>query len=158
MENEKNSLELSSSSILNITKSDISTMVADFVVQLRDGDEDPVKALIAVKKGLEFFTQLDKSVRQVVNGKIKLQKGESLSMYNAEITEKESGVKYDYSYCKDSEWDYLTSLIDPLIEKRKARENFLKNIRKELIDEDTGEIIQPPLRTGALGYQISIKK
>src|SRR5690606_30354141 len=155
---ENNSLELSSNSLLNLSKSDISVMVSDFVFMLREGDEDPVKALIAVKKGLEFFTQLDKSVRQVVNGKIKLQKGESLVKYNAEITEKEAGVKYDYSYCKDSVWDELTKQIDPLLAQRKEREEFLKTLRKDLIDEDTGEIIHPPLRTGALTYQISIKK
>jgi len=155
---ENNSLELSSNSLLNLKKSDISAMVSDFVFMLREGDEDPVKALIAVKKGLEFFTQLDKSVRQVVNGKIKLQKGESLVKYNAEITEKEAGVRYDFTYCKDSIWNELTSEIEPLLAERKEREEFLKTLRNDYIDEYTGEIIHPPLRTGALTYQISIKK
>ena len=155
---ENNSIELSSNSLLNLSKSDISVMVSDFVFMLREGEEDPVKALIAVKKGLEFFTQLDKSVRQVVNGKIKLQKGEALVKYNAEITEKEAGVRYDFTYCKDSVWNELTNQIEPLLAERKEREEFLKTLRKDLIDEDTGEIIHPPLRTGALTYQISIKK
>lgn len=155
---DNNNLDVRSSTLLNLKKSDITTMVSDFVFQLREGDEDPIRALIAVKKGLEFFTQLDKSVRQVVNGKIKLQKGESLIKHNAEITEKEAGVKYDYTYCKDSVWDELTKQIEPLLADRKQREEFLKTLRKDYIDEDTGEIIRPPLRTGALTYQISISK
>lgn len=97
-------------------------------------------------------------MRQAVSGKIKLQKGEELSMFNATITEKESGVKYDFSYCEDGEWDSLNREMETIKAKLKIREDFLKTLRKEFIDEDTGEVIQPPLRTGSLGYQISIKK
>ncbi|QBQ41113.1 hypothetical protein E2P86_08070 [Sphingobacterium psychroaquaticum] len=155
---EKESLMLSSSSILNITKSEIKTIASDFVARVLEGEEDHLKALVAIKKGSELFKELESQVRQAVSGKIKLQKGEELSMFNATITEKESGVKYDFSYCEDGEWDSLNREMETIKAKLKIREDFLKTLRKEFIDEDTGEVIQPPLRTGSLGYQISIKK
>ena len=110
------------------------------------------------KKLDELSKQYNEKVRQLVSGKIKLQKGESYIKYDVEITEEETGVRYDYSKCNDAEWNQLNDQIEPLLAQRKQREEFLKTIRKEFVDEETGEIIQPPIRSGKLGYKLSLKK
>ncbi len=159
MEDENNFLILPDSNpLLNFSKENISLIVSNVAHRLNEGLEDPIKALVIGRKLDELSKTYNDSIRQLVSGKIKLQKGEQLVMYGTQITEEETGVRYDYSYCNDGEWDLLTSQIEPLLAKRKAREEFLKTLRKEFIDEDTGEVIQPPLRTGKLGYKLTLKK
>ncbi len=159
MEEENNFLILPDSNpLLNFSKNDISLIVSNVAHRLNEGNEDPIKALVIGRKLDELSKSYNESIRQIVSGKIRLQKGEQLVMYGTMITEEEIGVRYDYSKCNDGEWDLLTSQIEPLLEKRKAREEFLKTLRKEFIDEETGEVIQPPLRTGKLGYKLTFKK
>ncbi len=159
MEEENNFLILPDNNpLLNFSKKDISSIVSNVSNRLNEGFEDPIKALVIGRKLDELAKVYNESIRQFVSGKIRLQKGEELVIYGTSITEGETGVRYDYSKCNDGEWDFLTSQIEPLLEKRKAREEFLKTLRKEFIDEDTGEVIQPPLRTGKMGYKLSFKK
>lgn len=146
------------SPILSLNKSSISSLIDQVCHSLTEGNEDPVKALVMGKKLDELSKKYNEKVRQLVSGKIKLQKGESYIKYDVEITEEETGVRYDYSKCNDAEWNQLNDEIEPLLAKRKEREEFLKTIRKEFVDEETGEIIQPPLRSGKLGYKLSLKK
>ncbi len=159
MEEQEFSLVLpENNSLLNLNKSSISVLVNNVVHNLNEGLEDPVKALVIGKKLDELAKQYNESIRQQVSGKIKLQKGESYRRYDVEITEEETGVRYDYSHCNDAEWNQITKELEPLLLKRKQREEFLKTIRKEFVDEETGEIIQPPIRSGKLGYKLSLKK
>ncbi|MVZ67403.1 hypothetical protein GQF61_16230 [Sphingobacterium sp. DK4209] len=146
------------SPLLSLNKSTIHLLVSEVCHSINEGNEDPVKALVIGKKLDELSKQYNESVRQLVSGKIKLQKGESHLAFDVEIKEEETGVKYDYSICNDSEWNTITEKIEPLLIQKKNREEFLKTLRKEFIDEDTGEVIQPPLRTGKLGYKLSLKK
>jgi len=157
-ENNKLLLLPTDSPILSLNKTTIRDLVSQVCLSIQDGVEDPVKALVIGKKLDELSKIYNESVRPLIAGKIKLQKGESYKAYDVEIKEEETGVRYDYSYCNDSEWNRLTEEIEPLVLLRKQREEFLKTIRKEYIDEDTGEIIQPPLRSGTLGYKLSLKK
>lgn len=56
---EKESLMLSSSSILNITKSEIKTIASDFVARVLEGEEDHLKALVAIKKVQNYSRSLN---------------------------------------------------------------------------------------------------
>lgn len=146
------------SPILSLNKDSISSLINQVCHSITEGNEDPVKALVMGKKLDELSKQYNEKVRQLVSGRIRLQKGESYIKYDVEITEEETGVRYDYSKCNDAEWNQLTEQIEPLLAQRKQREEFLKTIRKEFVDEETGEIIQPPIRSGKLGYKLSLKK
>lgn len=149
---------LSPPNLLTCTKADIANLVSNVCENLNDGLLDHAQALVVGKKLEELFKQYNEAVRQLSKGKIKLHKGESYITHGVEITEAETGVKYDYSKCNDSEWNSLTEKIEPLIELRKSREKFLQSIRKDWIDEETGEVINPPLRTGSTSYKLTFKK
>lgn len=145
-------------SFLTLSKSEISDIVAEVAYNLNEGFIDHDKAIVVGKKLDELSKQYNETVRQLSKGKIKLQKGEVYLKNGVEITEAETGVSYDYSSCDDGEWNLLTEKIEPLIAMRKTRESFLKTIRKEYVNEDTGEVIQPPLRTGSTSYKLTFKK
>ncbi|MCR9066769.1 MAG: hypothetical protein NXI00_22555, partial [Cytophagales bacterium] len=63
---------------------------------------------------------------------------------------KSQSTRYDYSGCQDPELNDLTKELAILTEKIKARESFLKGLKKPLtvIDEETGDIskIFPPVK------------
>jgi hypothetical protein len=77
------------------------------------------------------------------------------------ITLKETGVRYDYSVCKDPEWEELTSTLSNTKEAIKKRETFLKSVSEPftLLDERTGEVvrIELPNKTSKTNISITLK-
>lgn len=74
----------------------------------------------------------------------------------------ESGVKYDYS--SDSEWCRLNQAFEEAKKALKERESFLKGIPQPklkggtlgvFVDEETGEIIDPPVRSSTTTVKVS---
>lgn len=147
--------------LIDLNKQYISETVRMATASVTDGFFDPIKALVYAKKGQELFTALEKSIRPIAEDKQRLAKGETYSLHNAEVAQRESGVKYDFSVCGDLEWDALKAKSDALAVELKAREDFLKKVTKDLevVDTDSGETytIHPPIRSGKLGLTISIK-
>lgn len=69
--------------------------------------------------------------------------GKTTRQYGAEFQIKETGVKYDYSICDDSELDELDINIKELTEKKKIREKFLKSIKGEVFDNNGVKLNAP---------------
>ncbi|KIO75255.1 hypothetical protein TH53_21840 [Pedobacter lusitanus] len=147
--------------LLNLTKSYISDTVKMATKSVTEGHYDPIKALVYAKKGQELFTQLEKSIRPIAEDQQKLSKGEVYSVHNADVSQKESGVKYDFSTCDDREYNELKEKHESISADLKVREEFLKRVNKDLevVDTETGEsyTIHPPVRSGKMGLTISIK-
>lgn len=154
-------LQFKTGDLLNLTKRYISDSVQMAVTSVTQGDYDPIKALVYAKKGQELFTQLEKAIRPIAEDKQRLAKGEVYSLHNADVAQRESGVKYDFTTCGDKEWEELKAKHDELSAELKSREEFLKKVSKpmELVDTESGEsyTVQPPVRSGKLGLTISIK-
>lgn len=150
-------VEIKDSTLLNITKADISLIAEEARVKLSEGLVDPLQVLVKAKKGIEMMSALEKIARPFAESKSRLSKGEVYSKYGAEISESMNGVKYDFTVCGDSEWDSINSEMLILDKKKKEREKFLKTLTKPIADSDTGEIINPPIKTGKLGLNIKIK-
>ncbi len=149
-------LEVSTDSLLNLNKAYIGSLVEQARANLSEGHIDPLKLLVTAKKGQELFTQLEKTVRPYAEGEARLGKGEVYKKFGCDITERMTGVSYDFTNCDDSEWNSLTDQINTLTEQRKDREKFLKTITKPIFDED-GVQINPPIHKGKLGLAIQIK-
>lgn len=79
----------------------------------------------------------------------------------AEVIKKETGAKYDYSVCADSEWERCSVEEKSAAEKRKEREKFLKTLTKPLTiaNEETGEMetLNPPIKSSQTNIQISFQ-
>lgn len=156
MEENNFELEVSPSTLLDLNKSYISNVLEQARQNLSDGNVDALKLFITAKKGQELFTQLEKTVRPYAEQETRLGKGEVYKKFGCEITEKMTGVSYDFTNCDDSEWNDLTEKIEELTSKRKEREKFLKTITKTIFDEN-GVEIKPPIMKGRLGLNVSIK-
>jgi len=149
-------LEVSTDVLLNLNKDYIGSLVEQARVNLSDGQIDALKLLVTAKKGQELFSQLEKTVRPYAESETRLGKGEIYKKFGCDISEKMTGVSYDFSNCDDSEWNDLNAQILDLTEKRKKRETFLKTLRKSIYDEN-GIEIKPPIHKGKLGLAVSIK-
>jgi hypothetical protein len=147
--------------LLNLTKQYMNDTVRMATRSVTEGSYDPIKALVYAKKGQELFTLLEKAIRPIAEDKQRLSKGEVYTIHNADVAQRESGVKYDFTACNDAEYDSLKSTHETVSTALKAREDFLKKVSKdmELVDTNTGEsyTVHPPIRSGKLGLTISIK-
>lgn len=149
-------LEVSTDVLLNLNKDYIGSLVEQARLNLSDGQIDALKLLVTAKKGQELFSQLEKTVRPYAEAETRLGKGEVYKKFGCDITERMTGVSYDFTNCDDSEWNSLTEQINSLTEQRKDREKFLKALTKPLFDED-GVQINPPIHKGKLGLAVTIK-
>jgi len=154
-------LNFSVDNLINLNKMYMSDIVKMATESVTEGNYDPIKALVYAKKGQELFTQLEKAIRPIAEDAQRLAKGEVYDIHNSVITQKETGVKYDFTSCNDSEYNSLKERFDILELELKCREAFLKNVHKDMeqVDTETGETytIHPPIRSGKLGLAISIK-
>lgn len=153
-------LEISLTSLLNLNKAYMGQITDNAMRAVTDGHYDSITALVIAKKGLELFTQLEKKVRPIAEHHARLGKGEVYTKFNTDITQKESGVKYDFSACDDAEWETINAKMELYSNMLKEREKFLKTITKPMtiVDQETGDILElkPPIRSGKLGLNISI--
>lgn len=154
--NQEFEIEVSPSKLLDLNKDYISQTVEQARVNLSEGFTDALKLFITAKKGQELFTQLEKVIRPYAEQETRLGKGEVYKKYGCEITERMTGVSYDFSVCDDEEWNELSNQIAELDKKKKEREKFLKTITKPIFDEN-GVEIKPPIQKGKMGLAISIK-
>jgi hypothetical protein len=73
----------------------------------------------------------------------------------------EAGVKYDYSDCKDLEYNTLSIQLEALKSTLKDRETFLKAIKQplQMVDETSGECytIYPPKKTSTTTLKVTFK-
>ena len=123
-------------SLLDTTKSERASFVADLIDKLKDGLADPIKVHLQVKKMEDLLTQIKEHNEYrdlVMDEAVKF--GKKFEMYGAAFEIKNGAGKYDYS--TDAE-------IVELQKKIKDRQEFLKRIPAkglEIVDKETGEII-----------------
>lgn len=140
------------------TKTNIETAAASMVAETLSGDNyvlDDVLRLKAIAEAIKKYMDDDRIREAVVN---EVQKyGKKADFKGATFELRETGVKYDFSSCGDSEYNSLIEQKRVLDEKIKEREALLKRIPYRgttLLDEDTGEYyhINPPVRSATEGY------
>lgn len=150
-------IEVSTSTLLTLNKDYISSLTNQVQNLLMNGELDEMKLFVTAKKGLELFTQLEKIVRPFAEDKARLSKGEVYTLHGVELTETMNGVRYDFTNCNDSEWNEAFLREQEAKADRINREKFLKTLTKAIADPDTGEIINPPIKSGKLGLNAKIK-
>jgi hypothetical protein len=123
-------------SLLDTTKEQRASFVADLIDKLQDGLADPVKVHLQVKKMEDLLNQIKENQdykNLVMEEAVKY--GKTFELYGALFEIKNGAGKYDYS--ADAE-------IAELQKKIKDRQEFLKGIPAkglEVVDKKTGEII-----------------
>lgn len=148
---------------LSETTKEIRIGFADSVIQkIQEGEVNPLDIHLQVKT-MEDVVKLinnDPEYKRLLLEEIE-KVGEKYSYHNAVFSTTETGVKYDYTVCKDPEWDNLNKDFLILKEKLKEREEFLKNIPIKGLElvTDEGEVVTllPPLKTSNTTVAVKLK-
>lgn len=153
--------ETSIPAIVNYNKKEIAENVSKIVTLVTDGHEDELNTLIFAKKGVEFFSQLEKAIRPIAEEKIRIGRSETYSKYNVDVVVADTGVKYDYSACGDPVWQRLKEQAEAAAKALKEREDMLKTIKSQqtMVDDESGEVftINPPVRSAKTGLKLTLK-
>jgi hypothetical protein len=150
-------LSLELKNLKTIDKAGIKDSVNTVVSAIQDGWADKKEAHALATKGKEYFTELEKNLRPLIEAE-----GISKDYTNSGVkyAEAMTGVKYDYSVCGDLTWNQLNTKKTAIEAEMKQREAFLKTVTKKTIagDADTGEgwEVNPPVKSGKLGFKCEI--
>jgi len=138
-------------------KGDIQALACDWTNQILEGNSDPIKVAIQIKKVQAVLDQVTAGIKDYVLTEAE-KYGKTTEIEGVKIEISELGVRYDYSVCGDSVWSQLDSELKALTEKKKEREKFLCAIPDTgTVDPETGELINKPLRSGTRGIKMTIK-
>ena len=146
---------------MGVTRQSIGETVAIIIKAVDDGDVNPLEARIRLKAIEEVVKTASSSIARYVRDEAEKHGTRSFEYMGAKVELAETGVDYNYDVCGDPEWEALQSNMKQLKADIKAREEFLKSLKKPLTvaNDETGEIItiNPPVKTSTSGVKITIK-
>jgi hypothetical protein len=123
---------------------------------LKEGNVFQVAEALAAME--EFVKNVRKDERFVEFLRDELTKHRGILTTNsgARIETCEAGVKYDYS--GNGEWRELNHQIKILSDRRKAVEERLRRLEpgRMVVDPETGEVLEGPLKTSKSTYRITL--
>lgn len=155
MEN-KNQLALND--LGNLTKSQITKLTGQIVQSVAEGNLDPILTLAQAKKLEVIAKDIKTAIKEDVD--FALDKHEkSFTMHSINFVKAPTYTKYDFTNCGHVEWEELTAKINLLIERRNKIEKFLQNMPEDsgILDENTGEVLRPPIKKQTMGVRMTIK-
>jgi hypothetical protein len=146
---------------MDVTRQSIGETVAVILKAVDDGAVNPLEARIRLKAIEEVVKTASSSIARYVRDEAEKHGTRSFEYMGAKVELAETGVDYNYDVCGDPEWEALQSNMKQLKADIKAREEFLKSLKKPLTvaNDETGEIItiNPPVKTSTSGVKITIK-
>lgn len=170
----KESLSVKTLSLFDSTKEQRLQVAANVLDAIDNGNVDIMKIHCHLKAMEEIKTILtdrsEKNKHKVYADKymdalfVEAEKyaGKSFELHNAKFTKTEVGTKYDYSKCNDPIHADLAAQLETLKEKVKEREEFLKNLPEEGLDQvnqETGEAYKMyrPSKSSTSSITVSLK-
>jgi len=142
------------------TKEDLRNLATNIVTSVLDGDKNSLETDIQLRYLAELVDMIRKHSlfkKSTMNEADKYTE-KSFDAYGATIT-KTSRATYSYEACGDPVWDDLVKLIAELNDQRKRREKFLQTLDgdTQVVDEETGAVILPPLKESQDLLRVTLK-
>lgn len=149
---------LSTLSVLPVNKTELKTFIASAKGAILSGYNNPLEALKSIKMLETIAKELrgDKEVMEYVQSESDNYNEKAFNFCGCDFQKREIPV-YDYSACEDSELDMMENNLKLLSEQIKARKKFLITIKDHYINQETGEVIKPPVKTIKSSIAITIK-
>lgn len=129
------------------------------IESIEEGREDALKMYITLKKMQEVCSLIidHKIMKDATMKELALHGQKEVEIHGAKATTKETGVKYDYTSCNDSQWNTLKKEKEALEKRLKERETFLKSIPAGgVANPDTGEVITKPAKISTTSPVITL--
>lgn len=159
--------DLTTTSILALfetNKEERQSFALSLVSEIENGNIDPlnvhlqVKCMESIIKLLNENTIYKKSVLEAAEK----QNQKSFTLNGHKIEIKETGVKYNFDNCGDTEWELQDSQVKAHEHHRSEREKFLKTIPAkglEIVDTISGEMttIYPPSKSSTTSIAVTLK-
>lgn len=148
---------ISTLNYLTLSRDNLPAFIQKAKEEILSGEEKAINVALMLKSVEEIVSSLrsDKDIRDFIVNEIIKYNGK-FENDSAKMEIKETGTRYDYSACNDSQWENLNNQIIILTSKLKDREKFLKALHEEMITSD-GEIIQPPVKSSVTNYTVTLK-
>jgi hypothetical protein len=133
---------------LPTSKEDVEIFVRKAKQEILSGIYDPLHIDIKLKVFEEIIKSLrkDEDIKNCVLNASDKYVEKTFKAFGATITKIEKKI-YDFSSCNDSEYENLRIKEAEIKEDIKRREAFLKNIKNDVANPDTGEIISQAIFT-----------
>lgn len=142
-----------------LTKTSIHRMAElKAITIIKEGMISPLKSYLKVKALLEYYGELGKKLNAVATEEAEgYAKGERTIM-GIEFDIAASARKFDYG--EDADLKEINKELDKCKEAQGKRQEYLKGLKKETPDEETGEMIMPArhLSGGKDILKVTIKK
>ena len=145
------------------TKFDQQMLANDIMLPVLEGEVDPIETYVKAKALIETLKIVveDDRIKDLTISEVE-KHGKEATFNRAKLVVKESGVRYDYLACGDSEYQDLQAELKILQDKIKSREKFLKGIQSKttIVNDESGEIheVYPPVKSGTLGVTVTFNK
>jgi len=149
--------------VLPTTRSEIFTFVEKFRAEMAAGYIEATKVAIQLKAMEELIKTLraDEKVREMIMEEVDKYPERQFEIQGAKFEKSETGVKYDFTGCNSAKWKRLKEEKEKVDAILKDEEDFLKTLTKtenEVFDNDTGEKLNPPVRSSNTYVKITLKK
>lgn len=145
MENKLIKLDLT-----NVNKDNYKAMANQLAEVVEQGIVNPLDAYTRLK-AIEAMVS---EARKLIDASAKIElskfdKSEKIVFNGYDVSQRESGVSYDFTACKDEEWNTLYASMSFYKDALKERETFLKTIKApiQIVTEDGEAVtIYPPVK------------
>ena len=133
-----------------VNKTNYKAMATQLAEVVEQGIVSPLDAYTRLKAIEAMVSEARKLIDATAKSELsKYDKQEKVVFNGYELSQRESGVSYDFSACNDIVWNDINMQLIILTEQRKEREAFLKAIKapQPLITTD-GELytVHPPVK------------
>ena len=130
----------------------IKKMVSD----VQSGIADPLQTFLLLKNLEEVCKESKQKISQ--SAMTEIQKfGDKITIGNYTLTKCNVSTTYNFSKCSDSIFEVLESEFELSKKRLDDRKDFLKALRTQAIEQETGEIINPPLKIQIEGIKVTKK-
>jgi hypothetical protein len=133
-----------------VNKSNYKVMANSLAEVVENGVVSPLDAYTRLKAIEAMVTEARKLIDASAKSELsKYDKSEKVVFNGYDLSQRESGVSYDFEACKDEEWNELNRVITDYKSEIKKREDFLKAVKAPInIVNNWGEpvTIHPPVK------------
>lgn len=149
---------LSTINLMPSTQMEIDKMFSILKNEILSGNENPLKLEVQLKAMEELIKKLrsDAEIKdQMIDEGMKYPE-KSFELYGAKFTKTTVGVKYDFTGCNYADYENCKIEFEKAKAELKSKEDFLKALKKPVADPDSGEIINPPIKTGKESLSVKL--
>lgn len=150
---------ISTLTILPKSKTEIDNYVGLVKEDILSGYINPLESAIMLKSFEEIVKALrqDDDIKAYIDSEADKYGSKNIEFHGAKICVSDR-TSYDYANCNDSVWSELNDKLNQLKSEIKGRENWLKTLKNQTPDYNTGELINPPATSYSKIISITLKK